>query len=107
MFYVDTNQHISEITWTGSQFLIGDLTAAGGGLPVAPGGGVSGYLASDGQHILYMDTNNHLSQIWWTGSQLVAQDLTSASHRNTAPTTATKEYIYLNGKVIAIENTAH
>jgi hypothetical protein len=78
--YVDTNQHINQMVWTGAAWVNQDLTAAGGSAALAATGSALANLADgNGPHIIYVDTVQHVNQLIWTGTAWVNQDLTAAA----------------------------
>ena len=78
--YIDINQHINQLMWTGGVWFAQDLTAtAGAATPAAAGSGLTSFVEGSHVTIAYVDANQHLNQLLWTGTQWVNVDLTAAT----------------------------
>jgi hypothetical protein len=78
--YVDTNEHINQMVWTGTTWANQDLTAAAGDAALAAtGSALTNLIDGNGPHIIYVDTAWHVNQLMWTGVAWLNQDLTAAA----------------------------
>jgi hypothetical protein len=76
--YVDINQHVNQLLWTGTQWVNQDLTVAAGTTTLAaPGSAVAELIDGNGPHIIYVDTNQHVNQLFWTGAIWINDDVTA------------------------------
>lgn len=87
VYFIDVNNHVREISWTGSNWLTSDVTSAAGAPLPAPGSPLAATENNDPRatqdialpEVYYTDTNNHIWQAAWTGSEWQANDVTSAA----------------------------
>ena len=107
--YLDPNRHINELAWTGTTWTNQDLTALSHSALPAATTNLTNLLVTGANHIYYIDTQGHIDQIYGGGQAWVTQDLTViGAGPVSAPAAAlSREYIYGNGRVIALENSAH
>jgi len=82
IYYIDPNQHIEHVLWTGQNWRNEDITAASGAATVAAAGSAltSYFVPADGSsHIYYTDPNQHIEHVLWTGQSWRNEDITAAS----------------------------
>ncbi len=90
VYYIDANQHIGHMWWTGQTWLNEDLTAASQtSARVAPGSTLTGYAEANGKaHLFYLDGQPHVDQMWWYLQRWWNQDLTALAGTSTIPAPA-------------------
>ena len=82
LFYIDTNEHVQQVFYYGSQWYNQDVTVLANGTPAASGTGLTSYFVdADGtSHMYYIGQNQHVYQLFFTGQAWVSQDLTALSN---------------------------
>ena len=85
VYYLDVNEHVCQLWWSGQAWVNQDWTAASGTSAVAtPGSALSSYSAFNGlEFVYYFDSNHHVNQLWWTGQGWNNQDWTALSNART------------------------
>jgi hypothetical protein len=80
VYYIGTNQHVEQLTWTGSGWANYDLTAAAGTAELALAtGGITSLYFNTADHVYYIGANQHIHELMWTGSAWIDEDLTGAA----------------------------
>jgi len=101
--YVDTNQHINQMVWTGTAWVNQDLTAAGGYAALAAAGStLTNLIDGNGPHIIYVDAIQHVNQLIWTGAAWVNQDVTAAAGSTVAVSAGSGLTSFVDGSHVNI-----
>jgi hypothetical protein len=108
--YVGTDQHVFQIVYSNSTWGCGDLTVAANA-PIADiGSAVSAFVDGNGeQHYVYVSGGQMVWQIGFYNGTFGIDDMSQAAGApavggGVAPTAPVREYLYFNGRVVAIEN---
>ena len=108
-YYIDTNQHINEMGYHGSNGWVNfDITALSEtGAVAAPGTALAVYLASDGPRVYYIDTNQHINELGYHGSDWVNFDITALSETSAlaAPGSGLAVYLASDGPRVYYADT--
>jgi hypothetical protein len=80
VLYLGTNHHVYELHWT-TAWSSFDATAASGGVPADPYGGLTSFQdRAGGNRVYFVGTNNHVYELYWQNEPSASEtDLTVAS----------------------------
>ena len=82
VYFTDTNNHVCQLAWNGSNWQFSDVTSAADAPPaLAAGSPLAAFSIAAGilPEVYYTDTNNHVCQLAWNGSNWQFSDVTSAA----------------------------
>jgi hypothetical protein len=112
--YVATDQHVDELILTGGHWITADLNALTGAPDVAFGSTVTTLYDPiyGAVRIDYIATDQHVHELILSGGNWVTADLNTLSGGppaaligyGLAPSSPAKEYVYVDGRAIAIES---
>jgi len=80
VIYLGTNHHVYELHWT-TAWSYFDATAASGGVPADPYGGLTSFQdRAGGNRVYFVGTNNHVYELYWQNEPNASEtDITVAS----------------------------
>ena len=111
VYYIGVNQHVEQLVWTGSAWANNDLTGqAANGVFANVSSALTGLYFNSADHIYYFSFSEQLNElIWnnpgWTNVSVAASAGAPAGYMDFLnAANPAKEYVYSNGKAVAIEN---
>jgi len=91
VIYLETDNHVHELWWDGTNWHHNDLTLAviGGPAPNAvAGSALAAYVLGAAYDVIYQGADNHVHELWWDGTNWHHDDLTLAVVGGPAPNAA-------------------
>ncbi|MBV8549988.1 MAG: hypothetical protein JOY54_01720 [Acidobacteriaceae bacterium] len=80
VYYVDTNQNVDQLLWTGAAWVNNNLTADSGTSTIAwMGSAITSLYFNGADHVYYLGSNQDINQLFWDGAAWVDNNLTADS----------------------------
>ncbi len=86
-YFVDANQHVNQMYFTGSGWTFQDITLAANAPLAAAQSEVTSLLVGGGDHVYFFDLHWHVAQMYPSSNGWIYQDLTALSGMPDAPVT--------------------
>jgi hypothetical protein len=80
VYYLGTDAHVYELTWSGVGWVYWDVTtSAGNAPPAAAGSAISSTVGGTAPHVYYLGTDAHVHELAWSGANWVHRDVTTSA----------------------------